>query len=85
MRANANFANRFKLISVVQSPHAKYIASLATLIDGFITLSRLKKRGVRAIVTTREVGLRWTQMRCKDEQRFCGRRNRVVLAPRRWR
>jgi hypothetical protein len=85
VRENANFANGFKLIWVVQSPRAKYIASLSTAIDGFISPSRLKKRGVRAIVTTREAGLRWTRMRCTDEQRFCGRRNRAVLAPRRWR
>jgi hypothetical protein len=85
LRAEVNFANGFKLIWVVQSGSEKYIASLSTLIDGFISPSRLKKRGVRAIVTTREAGLRWTRMRCVDEQRFCGRRSRVVLAPRRWR
>jgi hypothetical protein len=46
-------------------------------------------RDVRAIVTTRRAGMRWTQ-RCRvllarKRRQSCVRRSRVVLAPRPWR
>src|SRR5882724_10466435 len=51
--------------------------------------SLIPKEGRLAIVTNVGDGMRWTERRrahlCADERRFCGRRSRVVLTPRRWR
>jgi len=44
----------------------------------------LEKRGARD-VTNVERGMRWTQAALWTKALTCGRRSRVVLAPRRWR
>jgi hypothetical protein len=63
LRQKSKFACAFKLIWVVQSAREKYFAlhSLHSLAS--LSHPASGKRGVRAIVTTREAGMRWTLSR----------------------
>ena len=63
LRQKSKFACAFKLIWVVQSARKKYFAlhSLHSLAS--LSHPASSKRGVRAIVTTREAGMRWTLSR----------------------
>jgi hypothetical protein len=61
MREKSNFVSAFKPILAVQLSEQKYFASVfpKSVVSSCHPASM--KRGVRAIVTTREAGMRWTR------------------------
>jgi hypothetical protein len=84
-----NERNRLREKTNVRNTMQTDLAARAAAAKYFTSPSRLTKEGRIAIVTRREAGLRWTRWRrarifCADERRRSGRRNRVVLVPRRW-
>jgi hypothetical protein len=73
----------------VQPSREKFFASPLTQITLIILPSRSLKRGGSRSSRTLGAGCDGRKVlkrsHCADEQRLCGRRSRVVLAPRRWR
>jgi len=86
LRQTRDLLKQFKLISTTsQSCFAKTFSFAITQIRLITSPSRLFLEGRFAIVTDVGRGMRWTQAGTLTNGVGCGRRSRVVLAPRRWR
>jgi hypothetical protein len=89
MHLKPDFTNTFNPITPVQPYLQKYFSFFFSEIDDILQPSCLHRRGVSRSSRTWEVGCggREGLAACHvqaDERDSCGRRNRVVLIPRRW-
>jgi hypothetical protein len=84
VRGKSNFVSDINPIWGVQTDSEKFPAFAVGQISASTPAIPSHTEGRIAIVTDVGYGMRWTQQCQKTNDVACGRRSRVVLAPRRW-